>query len=172
MKVKNLMTPVGEYKTLGLDACLSDVVAALTDSKHRDIIIVDEKGAFTGVVTMTDIIMALEPNYKKLNKKDMDSDILSNRFVAEQFKEFGLWTDTLANLCEKSTDICVKDAMHIPEDEHYINIDEELEHGVHMYVIGTPQPIVVRDNGNVVGILRMSDVFDELIKRMNACAVS
>ncbi|BCS87789.1 CBS domain-containing protein [Pseudodesulfovibrio sediminis] len=170
MKVKNLMTPVSDYQTLPMDARLSDVATVLKESKHRDIIIVDENGAFAGVVTMSGIIMALEPNYRKLNQRDMDSDILSNRFVADQFKEFNLWTDSLATLCDKGQNIPVVEAMIVPDEDHYINIEEKLEHGVHMYIIGTPQPLVVRDNGTIVGILRMADVFDELVSRMAACA--
>ena len=170
MKVKKLMTPVDDYQTFGLDATLGDVAAALTGSKHRDILVLDETGALAGVVTMTDIIMALEPNYKNLNKNDLDSDILSNRFVADQFKKFNLWTDTLINLCNKGIGTKVSDAMHILDDNQYVEIDADLEHGVHLYIIGTPQPLVVRDNGKVVGILRMADVFDELITRMNTCA--
>lgn len=170
MKIKDLMTPVEDYQTLGLEASLSDVVSALHDSKHRDILIVDENGAFAGVVTMTDIIVALEPNYKKLNKTDLGSDILSNRFVAEQFKEFNLWTNTLTDLCSKSIDLKAKEVMHVPEDTHYIDRDGDLEHGVHLYIIGAPQPLIVRSNGKVEGILRMADVFDEIINRMSACA--
>jgi predicted transcriptional regulator len=170
MKVKELMTPVGDYRTLSTDATLGDVAAALEGGTHRDIFIVDGSGAFAGVLTMTDIITALEPNYKKLFKKDLDSDILSNRYVAEQFKEFNLWSDTLSNICARGVAIKVTDAMHVPEEDHYLDEDSDLEHGVHMYMVGTPQPLIVRRDGKITGVLRMSDVFNEIIGRMNTCA--
>ncbi|WP_272700587.1 CBS domain-containing protein [Desulfovibrio sp. Fe33] len=170
MKVKELMTPVGDYRTLGTDATLGDVVAALQGGTHRDIFIVDERGAFAGVLTMTDIITALEPNYKKLFKKDLDSDILSNRYVAEQFKEFNLWSDTLGNICARGVAIKVTDAMHVPEEDQYLDEDSDIEYGVHMYMVGTPQPLIVRRDGKITGVLRMSDVFNEIIGRMNTCA--
>ena len=59
MKVKELMIPVADYQTLGKDACLGEVAAALKASKHRDILVVDDNGSFVGVLTMTDVIMAL-----------------------------------------------------------------------------------------------------------------
>jgi len=170
MKIKDLMVPVSEYKTLGPDAVLSDVAAALSNSKHRDILIVDENGSFMGVLTMIDIIMALEPNYKKLSKKNLGSDVLTNKFVADIFKEFDLWNDSLADLCKKGLDIKVTDAMHIPNEEHMLNQDNDLEHGVHYYIVGAPQPLIVRQNGTVVGVLRIADVFEEITKRMNICA--
>lgn len=171
MKVKELMIPVADYQTLGEDACLGDVAATLNASKHRDILVVDQAGSFVGVLTMADFILALEPNYKKLNRKDLDSDILSNRLVAEQFKEFNLWTDTLPSICGKAVTIKVTDAMHTPEEGHYIEEDSDLEHSVHMYMVGTPQPLIVRNNGHVTGVLRMSDVFAEIVNRMNACVL-
>lgn len=170
MKVKELITPVSEYKTLTKDATLSDAATTLRDSKHRDILVVNENDAFIGVLTMVDILMAFEPNYKKLNRKDLDTDILSNRFVADIFKEFDLWSNPLEDLCKKGLDIKVGDAMYTPADEEYLDINADLENGVHQYIVGGHQPIIVRDNGNVAGILRLNDVFEELIKRMNACA--
>ena len=172
MQVKELMIPVADYQTLGEDASLGDVAAALNASKHRDILVVNARGSFVGVLTMSDFILALEPNYKKLNNKDLDTDILSNRLVAEQFKEFNLWGDSLSNLCSKATTIKVIDAMHVPEDGHYIDADSDIEHGLHMYMVGTPQPLIVRSNGSVVGVLRMSDVFAEIVNRMNACVLN
>ncbi|EGB14196.1 CBS domain containing protein [Pseudodesulfovibrio mercurii] len=172
MKVKELMIPVDNYLTLGTDASLGDVASTLKSGGHRDILIVDEQGAFAGVLSMSDMITALEPNYKKLFKKDLSSDTLSNRYVAEQFKEFNLWTDTLTNICARGVQIKVTDAMHIPEEDQYIDEDSDIEYGVHMYMIGTPQPLIVRDNGRVTGVLRMSDVFNEIIGRMNTCAMA
>ncbi|MGL1861741.1 MAG: CBS domain-containing protein [Pseudodesulfovibrio sp.] len=169
MKVKDLMTPVEEYKTISKDAVLADVVVALDDSSRRDLLVVDGNDAFVGVLTMKDIIMALEPNYKKLGKKELSSDILSKRFVADIFKEFDLWTDTLPGLCKKGCNITVADAMYTPSKEEYLEQDADLEHGVHLYVVGTHQPVIVRNEGNVTGVLRMADVFEEVITRMNSC---
>ena len=171
MKVKDLMIPVADYQTLGTDANLGDAAAIMTAGKHRDILIVDQKGAFVGVLTMTDIITALEPNYKKLSKKDLATDVLSKRFVAEQFKEFNLWADTLTNVCTRGVEISVMDAMHVPADSHYITEDSDLEHGLHMYMVGTPQPLIVRNGSQVTGVLRMADIFNELVKHMNACVL-
>ncbi|MCJ2165008.1 MULTISPECIES: CBS domain-containing protein [unclassified Pseudodesulfovibrio] len=171
MKVKDLMTPVGDYLTLGADATLGEAVVALKEGKHRDIFILDGSGDFIGVLTMTDILTALEPNYKKLSKKDLDTDILSNRVVAEQFKEFNLWADTLSNICARGVEIKVADAMHVPEASHYIDENNDLEHGLHMYMVGTPQPLIVRDKGTITGVLRLSDIFNELTNQMRACAL-
>lgn len=169
MKIKNLMIPVADYETVDIDATFGDVVAVLNGSKHRDVLIVNKEGKFEGVLTMIDMILALEPNYKKLSKKDLDTDVLNHRFVAEQFKEFDLWSNPLSTLCQSAASIKVADAMYKPADGEFLDIEADLEQGVHRYIVGVHQPIVVRDNGDIVGILRMADIFDEIKSRMLAC---
>jgi len=169
MKVKDLMIPVGEYKTVGMDATFSEVATALSEGNHRDVIVVNADGNLEGVLTMTDILVALEPNYKNLGKKDLDSDILSNRYVADLFKEFGLWSDTLSELCKKGASIKASDTMYVPNEMEYLNEEDELAHAMHRYIVGMHQPLLVRNNGTITGVLRLSDIFDEVKNRMLTC---
>jgi len=170
MQVKDLMIPVSDYKTVAADASLSDVAVVLADSEHRDVLVVNNNGDLEGVITMTDILMAMEPNYKKLAQKDLDSDILSNRYVADLFKEFGLWADPLTALCEKSADTKACDIMYVPTEDEYVQGDDKLEYGIHHYIADKHQPVLVRNNGTIVGVLRLSDIFDEVKARMMTCA--
>jgi len=169
MKVKDLMTPVGEYRTVGVGAIFGEVAAALADSGHRDVIVVDGDGNLAGVLTMIDIMLALEPNYKKLGKKDLGSDTLSNRYVADVFKEFDLWSDTLNKVCQHGYSTKVAEAMYVPGEAEYLDEDDALEHAIHRFIIGTHQPLIVRRDGVITGVLRLSDVFGEITKRMLAC---
>ena len=171
MKVKDLMIPVGDYKSVATDATLSTVAAVLADSEHRDVFVVNATGDLEGVLTMTDILVALEPNYKKLGQKDLDSDILSNRYVADLFKEFGLWGNTLDELCKKAVATSAADVMYVPSDEEYMNEEDDLEQAIHRYIVGTHQPIFVKSNGTVTGVIRLSDIFNEIKDRMASCAL-
>lgn len=169
MKVKDLMVSVDEYHTVGADASLSDVATVLAGSKHRDAFVVNDDGNLVGVINMTDILMALEPNYKKLGRKELDTDILSRRYVADLFKEFGLWADPLSALCERGAATKASKVMYVPEPGEYLNEDDELAHGIHRYIAGVHQPILVRNNGTIVGVLRLNDLFNEVRSRMMAC---
>ena len=170
MKVKELMTSVSEYMTFEKNATLSDVVVSLAESKHRDVLVVNDSGDLEGILTMTDILGAIEPSYKKLQAKDLDKDTLTNRYVADIFKEFGLWADTLEDLCKKGCSLTVADVMHTLKNEEFLNEDDALENGVHHYIMGAHQPLIVRKNGEVTGILRLNDVVEEIQRRMVACA--
>ncbi|WP_419784916.1 HPP family protein [Pseudodesulfovibrio sp.] len=169
MTVKDLMIPVGEYRTIGKDAVFGEVAAALAENGHRDVLVVDKNGNLAGVLTMTDIMVALEPNYKKLGKKDLGSDTLSNRYVSDIFKEFGLWSDTLTKICRAGYEISVAEAMYVPAETEYLEEDDDLEHAIHRFIIGTHQPLIVRKNGTITGVLRLGDVFGEITRRMTAC---
>ncbi|MEF2230306.1 MAG: CBS domain-containing protein [Pseudodesulfovibrio sp.] len=169
MKVKKLMIPVGEYRTVSKDATFGEVAAALVDSGHRDVIVVDGDGNLAGVLTMIDLMVALEPNYKKLGKRDLNSDTLSNRYVADIFKEFDLWSDTLGKVCQKGHSTKVSEAMYVPAEAEYLDENDSLEHAIHRFIVGTHQPLLVRQNGAITGVLRLSDVFEEITKRMLVC---
>ncbi len=169
MKVKELMIPVGEYRTVSEDATFGEVASTLVDSGHRDVIVVNDDGDLAGVLTMTDILGALEPNYKKLGKKDLDSDTLSNRYVAELFKEFDLWADSLNKLCQQGGSTKASEAMYVPTEAEYLEEDDSLEHAIHRFITGAHQPLLVRSNGTIAGVLRLSDIFEEITKRMLAC---
>lgn len=171
MKVKDLMIPVGEYKTVGADAKLSDIAELLGTGGHRDVIVVNADGDLEGVLTMTDILAALEPNYKKVGRKELATDVLTSRYVTDLFKQYDLWGDTLGELCKKAIDSSVGDVMYVPTEDEYIKEEDELAHAIHRYIVGTHQPLFVKSNGTITGLLRLSDIFEEIKTRMAACVL-
>lgn len=171
MKVKDLMIPVGEYKTVGADAKLSDVAELLGAGGHRDVIVVNADGDLEGVLTMTDILAALEPNYKKVGRKELATDVLTSRYVTDLFKQYDLWGDPLNALCKKAIDSRVGDVMYVPAADEYLSEEDDLAHAIHRYIVGTHQPLFVKSNGTITGLLRLSDIFEEIKTRMSACVL-
>lgn len=169
MKVKELMTPVDEYVTLGTGATMGDAAAAMSTGKHSDIIVINGNGSLAGILTMTDILAALEPNYKRFTEHERNGETLTNKYVADIFKEFGLWSDTLNELCRKCVRIRVSEAMHVPAEVEYLDEEDDIEFGVHHYITGVHQPLIVRRKGEVTGLLRLADVFEEVRKKIISC---
>jgi hypothetical protein len=169
MKIKELMTPISEYTTLGTEATLSETVAALAQSKHHDVLVTTADGSLAGILTMTDILATLEPSYKRLLGRELDGETLTNKYVADIFKEFGLWSDTLTELCRKSLDVKIGDAMYVPAEVEYLDEEDSIEFGVHHYITGVHQPLIVRRGKEVTGVLRLANVFDEIKKRITSC---
>ncbi|WP_243544873.1 CBS domain-containing protein [Pseudodesulfovibrio tunisiensis] len=178
MKVKELMIPVAEYVTVGQDATLSDVFRTLEEDHqakpdkshaHRDVLVLDAQGGFLGKLTMTDILRSLEPNYKKLMNGDAADATLTSEYVAGVFRDFGLWTDTLQSLCGQAMDVPAVEAMHRPAESEFMEEDDDLEIAVHKYIMGGHQPLLVRRDGKVTGVIRLSDIFEEVRSRMTTC---
>ncbi len=179
MKVKEIMIPVDQYVTVPQTATLLDVffalqadLAAKADRQHahRDVLVIGETGKLMGKVTMVDIFQALEPSYKRLLNGKVEHEVLTNEYVAAIFREFDLWSDSLETLCKRGAETSVLDVMHIPKEGEFVAENDDLERAIHRYVVGVHQPLLVRDgDGEVTGVLRFGDVFEEIRTRMLGC---
>ncbi len=178
MKVKEQMIPVAEYVTVTEGATLLDVFLALEEDHrakkdsthaHRDVLVLSAEGEVAGTVTMVDIIRSMEPNYKKLTNGQKGSGVLTKEYVAGVFKELGLWHESLNELCSKAVELTVDEVMHRPDDHELVDEDDPLELAIHNYIMGVRQPLLVRRGNVVVGVLRFSDIFEEIRKRILSC---
>lgn len=180
MKIKELMVPVSEYVTTGLEGSLIDVLAALKadrDAKddklkaHRDTLVIDDEGDVIGKITMIDIIKSLEPGYKRLDNGVEKEGTLSSALVAKLFKQYDLWGNALVDLCKKAADNDISNLMHKPHEDEFVNEDDDLEIALHRYIFGAHQPLLVQKDGKVTGILRLNDVFDLIKNRVLECKI-
>lgn len=172
--VKEVMIPISEYVTVKEDATMLDVFLALNDRKdagekfHRDVLVEGEDGEIVGKVTMMDIFMALEPNYKRMFE-NKSSDTLTGELVAKLYKEYGFWAEPLQSLCEKGVQYTVADIMHEPEEAEYVQADDPVGQAVHRYVIGVHQPLLVKNGEGLVGVVRFEELYEEVKTRMLSC---
>src|SRR5210317_2350993 len=73
--VRELMVPLEAYATVSKEATLREAILALETAqmtidpsrhKHRAILVLDDSGNVVSKITMKNILVALEPNYGKL----------------------------------------------------------------------------------------------------------
>lgn len=178
MKVKELMIPISEYVTVDEGAKLLDVFLALEkDYKakgggshaHRDVLVLTAAGEVAGTVTMVDIVRSMEPNYNNLATGQDETNVLTKDYVASVFKDLGLWAASLSDLCGKAAELAVDEVMHKPQGHELVDENDPLELAMHQYMMGVRQPVLVTRGKDVVGVLRFSDIFEEIRKRMLAC---
>jgi predicted transcriptional regulator len=174
IKIRQLMTPIADYKTINEDKTLYDVFQILeTDtpagkSGHRDLIVLDSAGNFKGKVTMLDIFKALEPNYKKLDRNITDG-FLTRDYILNAVKEFDLWLEPVKDLCERGSGMKISTIMHTPKAVEYVDEQDSLEKALHKYVAGVHQPLIVRQKDHVTGILRFESLYEVIREHMLAC---
>jgi CBS domain containing-hemolysin-like protein len=167
IQVKEIMIPISNYVTIKKEDSLIEVLRSLEQARksddehaHRDAIVVDADGVLIGKVTMIDVFRALEPNYKKVEKK-REKGTLTAEFVIKAIKDFNLWMEPASTIYERGNRLKVADVMHTPEKIEYIKETATLEKALHLYVMGIHQPLIVKnEDSKVTGVLRFGDVFE------------
>jgi predicted transcriptional regulator len=71
-------------------------------------------------------------------------------------------------MCNRAADLKVKEFMYTPSKGEYIEADAALCETIHMLVMGHHQSLLVTRGEEVVGILRLTDVFKELFQTMES----
>ena len=176
--VKDLMVPLADYASVSQEATLYEAVLALDEAQkrlhrdrhpHRAVLVLDEEGLAIGKLSQWDFIRALEPRYSDiLDSESLARFGISSRFIGSVLKDQGLWQQPLDNLCQRASQIRVKDVMYTPAQGEYVQEDATLDEAIHQLVIGHHQSLLVTGASNVVGVLRLSDVFSEVCAIMRS----
>lgn len=182
VKVRDLMVPLAEYATVSQESTLSDAILALEEAqknfhqdryKHRAVLVFDEKGKIVGKLSQWDVLRALEPKYNEIHDFGKLARFgLGAEFIKSMMKNMELWQNALENICQKAADIKVSEAMYTPGKAEYVSEETTIDEAIHQLVIGHHQSLLVTrgdESGDVVGILRLVDVFTEICRLIKAC---
>lgn len=177
-RVKDLMTPLEGYAVVDENATLLDSVNALEEAqkklppgrqKHRAVLVIDKNKEIIGKIGHLAFLKALEPKYNVMGDlKNLTSMGVSQQFVDSLMANYQLFQDNLTDLCRRAAKLTAKEVMH-PVSE---SIDENasLAEGIHTVVMHQSLSILVTRKGQVVGLLRLSDLFEELTREMKRLA--
>jgi CBS domain containing-hemolysin-like protein len=179
--VKDLMVPLSDYATVSQDATLSEAVAALKKAqadfdqskyRHRAILIYDQDNTIVGKVNLQAILMGLEPKYDDMLSDKAPSHVgFTKEFQRSIIEQFNLWQDPLDRLCEKAAGVMVKSFMSVPTPEEKISADATLNEAIHYLVMGCRQSLLVTENDTVIGVLRLTDVFEVVAEAITSCEI-
>jgi CBS domain-containing protein len=179
-RVRDLMVPLAEYATVNEDASLYAAVLALEEAqkkfrqdayKHRAILVLDKGGRVVGKLSQLDVIKGLEAGYKKMGDfKGISHTGFSTEFIKSMVDKYDLWQKPLEDICKRSPHIKVKDVMYTPTEGEYVPEEATLDQALHQLVVGHHQSLLVTGKGKeIVGILRLTDVFQEVCEMIKAC---
>ena len=178
--VSDLMVPLQEYATVSEEASLHAAVLALEEAqkkfhqnryKHRAILVLDESRRVVGKISQLDVLKGLESGYKKMGDfKGISHTGFSTEFIKSMVDKYDLWKKPLEEICRRSPHIKVKDIMYTPTEGEYVPMDATLDQALHQLVVGHHQSLLVtKDGGEIVGILRLTDVFQEISEMIKSC---
>ena len=181
-KVKDLMVPRAEYAVISEDDSIYEAVLALekaqqefdqTRYRHRAILVEDKSHKIVGKLGQLDILRSLEPKYQEMSAETpgMAKFGFSKKFLLSMLENYKLFNKPLEDLCRKAGQEKVVKYMHQPTEGEYIDQDDSLDKAIHLMVVGHHQSLLVTSGQEIVGLLRMTDVFAAVFHAMKECAL-
>jgi len=180
-RVKELMVPLSEYATVPKGSTLFDAVLALekaqeefdhTKYKHRGVLILDKDKRVIGKLGQLDVLRALEPKNENLGEIDELCQFgFSSGFVHKQRIQWRLKAAPLKDLCRKATKLKVEDFMQTPSEGEFIEAEDYLDMAIMQLVMGRHISLLVTQNKEIIGILRMTDAFAAVFHTMKECEI-
>jgi CBS domain-containing protein len=170
--VKELMVPLQEYATVPREATLREAILALEKAqmtlapsrhKHRAILVLDESGKVVSKITMKNILVALEPNYGKVEGMGvLERSGYSPDLIKDMLENSALWAEPLQFFAERAASLKVSDFIQAPSEGEYIDQNATLGEATHQLIVQPYLSLLVTNDDEVVGILRLSDVFTKI----------
>ena len=178
--VEDLMVPIEEYVTVNEDATLYEAVKALEKAQeeldrkryhylHRAILVLDKNRKVLGKISQLDVLRALEPKYKGMgDMRQLSRTGFSLDFIKSMMEKYALCEIPFTEMCRKAANLKVKEYMYTPEEGEYVEADASLCEAIHILVMGQHQKLLVTRDEEIVGILRLTDVFKEVFQTMES----
>ncbi|HAR33129.1 MAG TPA: hypothetical protein DCR95_03285 [Desulfobacter sp.] len=180
-QVKDLMVPLSEYATVDEDATLFEAVIALEKAqfeycnssyRHRAILILNKEKKVIGKISQLDILRALEPKYAEMQGSDGLSRYgFSRKFMKSLLIQYRLFESPLNDICKTAGQKKVQDFMYTPTEGEYVAEDTTLDEAIHQLVLGHHQSLLVTRGEEIVGVLRLTDVFAAVFHMMKQCQI-
>jgi hypothetical protein len=136
--------------------------------RHRAILVYDENGKVMGKISQIAVLRALEPKYEQFEMPRSRYPFTPN-FMKSLFNQYDLWNKPLDDICKKAGQKRVKDFVKSFDEGEIVEEETSLNEAIHLLVVGQLQSLLVMREGDVSGILRLTDVFHEVFKMVKAC---
>jgi len=166
------MVPLSEYATVSQEATLYDAILALEKAqkeidqshyRHRAILVFDSQNRVIGKLGLFDILMALESKYNEIGDLERLCGLgLSPTFIKSILRNYSFWSEPLESICRNAAEQQVKDILHVLTEGEYIDESAPLDEAIHQLIMGHHQSLIVTRGEEVIGILKLSDIFAEI----------
>jgi len=173
-QVREIMLSLSDYAVVDEEATLQQALETLQDSvarlapdrqPHRAVLVRNRRGEIIGKVHYFAFLRALVPDRRSV----ASMSVLERAGVGEDLREssmrmLDLLTGDLVDLCERAK--CVKVRDFYTSATVSIQEDAPLSEAIAIFLSHQTLSLLVRRRDETVGILRLSDLFDELSRQI------
>lgn len=177
LKVKEFMVPLSEYATVSVDATLFEAIDEMhkvqqidqSHYRHRAVLVYDDGNRVIGKLGLLDILKSLEVKYSELGDLERLSAVsLSRGFIRSIPERYSFWSRPLEEICRDAASQRVGDIMHQLTEIEYIDQEERIDEAIHQLIMGNLQSLIVTRGNEILGILKLSDIFQHISKLIAA----
>ena len=130
----------------------------------------NKKKRVVGKLGQLDVLRALEPKEEDANEiNELSQFGFSSNFVHKLRTQRRMTAAPLKDLCSQASQLKVEDFMQTPSEGEFIEQESSLEMAVLQLVMGHHISLLVTRNQEIIGILRMTDVFAAVFHTMKEC---
>lgn len=181
INIKDMMIPLEDYATVSEDATLAEAVMALEEAqshfdqdryRHRAILVYGKNKKIVGKLSQLDVLQALEPKYQGAGDfKELDQFGINADYIRNLIDELGLLKKPVQDICKMAAEVKVKNIMHTPTQGEFVSEKATLNEAIVQLLVGRHQSLLVTRGGDIVGVLRLTDVFKTVTDMIKACKI-
>jgi CBS domain-containing protein len=179
--VRDMMIPLESYATVSEDATLAEAVLALEAAQnnfdqnryqHRAVLVYDKNRNIVGKLSQLDVLKALEPKYQGAGDfKELDQFGINADYIRNLIDELGLLKKPVQDICRRAAEAKVKNIMYTPTQGEFVAEKATLNEAIVQFLVGHHQSLLVTRGKDIVGILRLTDVFKKVTDMIKACNI-
>ena len=177
--VKDLMIPISEYETISIESNLYEAALALDKAQkayeqgiypHKILLISDENGEIVGKISQLDVLRALEPKGQQIyDSKTLSRFGVSSSYLKPMLSQCAFWDKPLIDICRSAGRLKLKILVCAPAEGEYVPEDASLSEAIHQLALEHHQSLLVTRGKKIVGILRQTDMFKEVVQTLAVC---
>lgn len=164
--VKDLMVKITEYPHIPYWMSVRDAIAMIHSAydetaglgEHRMVLVFDEKYQLQGVLTLKNLLTGIEPSFLRKDDKSRYQGLSDKDYVTLSALVEGTFS-------EKSKEEAAKPVKEVMTPiRATVSVGDSVAKAAFVMLQGNVNLVPVMDGDKVVGVLRMSDVFNEITK--------
>ncbi len=176
----DMMVPLEEYAAVSEEETLYEAIIVLERAQekldrthysylHRAILVFDSNKEVVGKISQLDVLKALEPKYGEMgDMRRISLAGFSPEFLNSLIERYSLCNRSFTDMCRRASDRKVKDFMYTPGEGEYVDENVSVCEAIHQLVMGHHQSLLVTRDEQIVGVLRLTDVFRKASETVKA----